>query len=501
MPCGPSLPLITFCRARPQLCAGIVLLVWTCIVRLPFLHVIHDDEAFYSVMASRWLRGDLPYVSSFDIKAPGLFALFAAAQAVFGAGLGVIKGLEIVCTAAGAWGLYRLLARHASMRAAVMASALYPVYSLVLLGVSSPCQIVQAALTVWAFALAFDSLSAKRWATAAASGLMIGLAITVKQTAAFEALALLGILTWKLRAWRPLLAFAAVAALPTLAFVAYFAAFGHLHDAFTAIVTLAGLRSQVDMSHAPAAWYLDALARLWHYPALIKPLLVITCGVALALLRRKRLNAAFALPIIDLTLVWYAAAAAAMLVVRSPEAWYAAPLIAPSLILFVVVLGHGIAFAPRARPLWTAAFIVAAVVQPLVIAAPSLAGRGYLGPPDWRGNERAAQALAGAGLRPADNLLVLSRGQYVYLLTGALPKARYFNAMHLLCRFPTPDADPLAAAFATRPKFVVMSDDSLALSCSEGDKLLRIRDVLAKDYIHLATVTGAWDHFGIYQIK
>ena len=501
MPPGLVSYLEVFCRTRPQLCAGVGLLVWTCAVRLPFLHVIHDDEAFYSVVASRWLHGELPYVSSFDIKAPGIFALFAAVQAVFGASLGVIKGLEIVFTAAGALGLYRLLARHASMRTAIWASALYPIYSLILLGVSSPCQIVQATLTIWAFAFVLDSLAGHGFKAAALSGLMIGLAIAVKQTAAFEAIALLSILIWRWRAWTPILAFLIAALAPALAFAAYFAVVGHGHDAFAAVITLAGLRSQTNMSQAPAAWYFDLLARVAHYPALIKPLLVVTCGAALALLRRKALRTAFALPLVDLMLIWYTGAVAGMLVVRSPEAWYAAPLIAPSLILFTLVLCHGVAFKPRQRPLWTAAFVALAVVQPLVVAAPSLAGQGYLGPPDWRGNVLAARGLVAAGLRPNDNLLVLSRGQYIYLLTGALPEARYFNAMHLLCRFPTPDADPLSAAFATRPKFVVMSDDSLALGCTQDRQLLRIREILATDYVPIQTVTGAWDHFALYRTK
>ncbi len=501
MPSGLSSRLLALYRARPQLCAAVILLVWTCAVRLPFAHVIHDDEAFYSTVAARWLRGELPYVSSYDIKPPGLFALLAAVQAVLGASLATIKGLEFVFTALGASGLHRLLARHASMRTAIYASTLYPVYSLILLGVSSPCQIVQATLTIWAFAFTLDSLSDRSWRPAVWAGLTIGLAVTVKQTAAFEALGLLGLLGWRLRAWRSIAAFIVAAMLPTLAFVAYFAAAGHLGDAFEAVVTLAGLRSQTNMSHAPAAWYLDGLARLAHYPALIKPLLVATCGAFLALLRRKRLNAASPLPLADLTLVWYAAATAGMLVVRSPEAWYAATLIAPSLILFALVLAHGIAFAPRLRPLWVAAYMAGAVIQPLMIAAPGLVGRGFLGPPDWLGNERAAQALVAAGLRPDDNLLVVSRGQYLYLLTGALPHARYFNAMHLLCTFPTPDADPLGAAFATRPKYVVMSDDSVALSCSEGSRLLRVRSILARDYLSLGTVTGAWDHFTLYRAR
>jgi len=493
--------LSALCRERPQLCAAVLLVAWTCVVRLPFVHVIHDDEAFYSTVAARWLRGEWPYVSSFDIKAPGLFALFAAVQTLFGTSLATIKGLELVFTVLGAFGLYRLLRHRAGLRAAAYAAGLYPVYSLVLLGVSSPCQIVQAALTVWAFTFTLDTISGASWRAAAGAGLLIGLAITVKQTAAFEALGLLAILLWQHRQWRPVTAFIAAAMLPAVAFVAYFTAAGHLNDAFAAVITLAGLRSQADMSHAPATWYLDGLARLGHYPALIKPLLVATCGAFLALLRRKRLNAAFDLPLADLTLVWYAAAATGMLVVRSPEAWYAATLVAPSLILFALVLGHGIAFRPRLRPVWVAAYLGAAIVQPLIIAAPTLVGRGFLGPPDWVGNQRAARALVAAGLRPDDNLLVVSRGQYLYLLTGALPKARYFNAMHLLCNFPTPDADPLGAAFATRPNYVVMSDDGVALSCSQGSRLLRVRAVLARDYVRVQTVTGAWDRFGLYRLK
>ena len=500
MPSSLSSRLIALYRARPQLCAATLLLLLTCIVRLPFLHVVSDDEPFYSAVASRWLRGELPYVASFDIKAPGLFALLAFVQALFGANFAVVKGLEIVFTAAGAWGLYRLLARYGSGRAAICASVLYPVYSLILMGVSAPCQVVQATLTIWAFVLAFDSLSTGRWTAAAVSGLMIGLAITVKQTAAFEAIACLGILAWRLRTWKPVLAFAVAVVAPTLGFAAYFVATGHFHDAFADVVTLAGQRSQIG-SQPSTAWYLDALARMEQWPLLFVPLLVAICGVVLALVRRERLNAPLALPVVDLTLVWYAAAAAGMLVIRSPEDWYAAPLIAPSLILFAMVLCDGIAFTPRARPVWTAVFAGLAVIQPLAFAAPSLAGESYRGPPDWRGDVLAAQGLVAAGLQPTDNLLVPSRGLSIYLLTGALPRARYFHAMHLLCRFPTPDADPLGAAFATRPKFVVMSDTKIAMGCTDKQQVQRIRAILAADYVPIKTVTGTWDQFALYRLR
>ncbi len=501
MTSGAIKSLSSLYRARPMLCVAVVLLVWTCLVRLPFLHVIQEDEAFYSVVASRWLRGELPYVASFDVKAPGVFFLFALLQPVLGASLLVIKGVEIVFTALGAFGLYRLLTKHASSRAGLWAAGLYPIYSLIVMGVSSPCQIIQAGLTIWAFAWAFDALASGKWSEAALSGLMIGLAVTVKQTAAFEAVALMGLLAWRLKAWRPVLAFAVAAALPGAGFVVYFAAAGHLPEAFTSVVTLAGLRSQTNITARDSAWYLDLLARLGHYPPLIKPFVIATCGAALALMRRKRLNAAFALPVVDLTLVWYAAAAVGMLIVRLPEDWYAEPLIAPSLILFACVLCHGIAFAPRWRTAWIAAYTLLAAVQPLAGAATKLFGSDYRGPPDWRANVVAAQALKAAGLRAQDNLLVLSRGQFVYILTGALPATRYFHSMHLLCPFPALDADPLAAAFATRPKFVVMADETFSMGCTDQTRLPRIRAELAKNYIQTAAVSGRWDRFTIYRAR
>ena len=60
----PALPFATvltgwrrLCRAYPNMLLFAAILAWTCVARLPFLHVLHDDEGFYSAVASRWLRG------------------------------------------------------------------------------------------------------------------------------------------------------------------------------------------------------------------------------------------------------------------------------------------------------------------------------------------------------------------------------------------------------------------------------------------------------------
>lgn len=103
------------------ICLSIALL--TLAVRLPFLHFIDDDEAFYSLVAQRWLHGDWPYTASFDVKPPLLFGIFALAQAVFGESLATIKGVEIVFTIWGAIALQRLLQRQGAHNVSLWAGA------------------------------------------------------------------------------------------------------------------------------------------------------------------------------------------------------------------------------------------------------------------------------------------------------------------------------------------------------------------------------------------
>ncbi|WP_155847608.1 ArnT family glycosyltransferase [Asticcacaulis benevestitus] len=476
-------------------------------MRLPFAHVIDNDEAFYSVVASRWLKGELPYSASFDIKPPGLFAIFAVAQMLFGSSLATIKGLEILFTAWGAYSLHKLMKRHGSPEASVLIGLLYPVFSLFFVGVSSPCQLIQAAFTIAAFVWLLDSgvAAARRQALLSAgwAGLMIGCACLVKQTAVFEALGLLGWLVWQ--AWlkkdvRPSLIFCAAAALPVMAFGLYFAVAGHLGDAIEAITMTAVQRSQLNMS-ADAGACPELILRFWHVMAIIKPVIVLIAGSVLALLRLRRLQLVFTGPLITLTLIWYAAVVVGLLVLRSPEIWYGYDLIPPALILFCGILCHGMAFSPHQRRPWIVAYSVIACLQPLLMDHKILFSDGPDGRPDYIGNVRAAQSLKAAGLRHNDSLLVLSRGHYVHVFTHAMPNARYFNAMHLWCVFPTPDKDPLAEALSVRPRFIVFSGTDYMIGCAQLDRLKIVEPVLAADYDRVAEVSGRWDHFSIYRRK
>ena len=180
---------------------------------------------------------------------------------------------------------------------------------------------------------------------------------------------------------------------------------------------------------------------------------------------------------------------------RSPDIWYGFVLIPPFLALAAIVLRHGVAFRPDQRAAWIGAYLLAAAAQPFLvpdaIAPSSLA--------DYTGSVRAAGALRMAGLKPGDNLLVTGRGHYAYLMTGALPKAKYFNAMHLMCAFPTPDADPLAAAFATRPDFVLASDPGIYMGCQLPERAAALNAELAAHYQAVSRVGGRWDSFTVYR--
>lgn len=483
---------------RPLLTTAGLLLLWTLLIRLPFLHVIHDDEAFYAVVAQRWLHGELPYVASYDVKAPGVFAVLAAFQALFGAHLLVIKAVEIAFTAWGALALYRLLRPVAGPVCAGIAVGAYPLYSLLMLGVASPSLLIEAAFTIEAFALALKADRAKdgqRLVFIALSGLIMGCAVMTKQTAAFTALGLFGWLAW--RGWRrreltPLALFCAAGLLPALGFALYFLACGHLRDAFDAVVVNALDRSQTNMS-APSS--LGAFRRVAQFPAFFKPILAISVGTLLALLRLPRLKAAVGAALTALLVIWSLSAALSILICRSPEIWYGFVLIPPFLALAAIVLCHGVAFRPQQRAVGICVYLLAAAAQPFLMPHAVTPP----GPADYPGSVRAAEALRAAGLRPGDNLLATGRGHYVYLMTGALPKARYFNAMHLMCAFPTLDADPLAAAFATHPDFVLASDPRIHISCQLPARAAGLQNELAANYVAIGHARGDWDSFTIYR--
>jgi hypothetical protein len=499
---------------QPLWFVSLLLLAWTCLVRLPFAHIINDDEAFFSVVADRWRLGEWPYVSSYDVKPPGLFAIFALVQAVFGSSLMVIKGLEIAFTALCAFCLYIMLARQGFRTAGLWAAGLMPVYSLTLMGVGGACQIIQLGLTAAAFAAMLEvgreTHRDKELIYAALSGLLIGSAIMVKQTAAFEALGLSVWLTWQaycsprarfFERLTHLIAFGIAAALPTLGFAAMFYSAGHFSEAFLAVVLAALDRGRLDMSSVDTSSKLDILRRIAEMTATFKPLLVIFAGTVLALLRYTELNKAVRSQLLDLTLIWLISAVAGILSITSIDVWYSFPVVAPFLILFSLVLSHGIGFSQAQRLKAFSLIGVLALMLPLVVEWKKLTISDLGGAPDYLMNEKVAISLKAYGLKPGGNILALSRGHYIYMMTRALPKARYFNAMHLLCRFPTPDERPLQVALSTQPQFMLGSTPDVVMGCQTKASTETINTYLAEHYDLKAVIRGKWDGIMIYKLK
>jgi len=62
----------------------LAVVAWTALVYLPFYGLDGPDDAFYVEAAHLWTKGAPPYVGAFDVKAPGFFAVLAAAQLAFG---------------------------------------------------------------------------------------------------------------------------------------------------------------------------------------------------------------------------------------------------------------------------------------------------------------------------------------------------------------------------------------------------------------------------------
>ena len=302
-------------------------LAWTLIVRLPLFRADSVDDASFVEIAHLWLRGVLPYAGVFDVKPPGLFALISAAEAVFGPRLEALRAVSISSDAVTATALFFLARRFGDMRVGVFAAILYPVLSLIVIGYDAYCPL--AALTTLAFLAALSPLSLI--CRAVLAGLAIGAAGAVKQTAGFEAVALLAILIGApegvgRRGWAALAYGLGVGVAP-LGFLIYFAWHGAAGALFADTVVAALLRPA---SATEGISFARGLARFLPLQCGLLPLTGLSL---LAMLRGRALKgAAPGLRGRPLSL-WLVAALASVIVQRSSFEQYLGAALAPALLL------------------------------------------------------------------------------------------------------------------------------------------------------------------------
>ena len=473
--------------------AGVVIaaVAWTALVRLPLWRMDGLDDAFYVEVARLWTRSLPPYLTVYDVKPPGFFALLAVAEAALGPTLDALRALAVVCDAATAVALLMLGRRFSAPAVGVTAAFAYPLLSELVTANDAYCPL--AALTTFAFVAALSRQPLVERALVA--GLLIGAAGAVKQTAGFEALALIAVLVGapeaEGRRWRPAAAFVIGAAVAPLAFLAYFAAQGGAGALFADAVVGALLRP------ASASEGLTFVAGLVRFFLLQKSDMVLFALVCLALLRRRILAAALPDAPLGALVLWFAAAAAGVVVQRSIAITYLGPTLAPALLIAGLGLTRAapeLARIPESIRL--AALAAASAAIALVHPGNDLSAR-YEG----AALAETAAAIRAKGWAPGDRLYVVNRGLWLYGALDAPPPTRFLYPGHTLCDFKDRGPGAVAEILASQPRFVVVADRRIHYVCEQADRWRAVEGALAASYRRVAHSAGAVDSFDVFEVE
>lgn len=481
-------------------------LVWTTLLRWASLGRISEDEAFFVIVGRNWLAGFPPYAHAWDVKPPGLFLLTALAETGFGPTFAAIKALTIVAVAATATALGGLAMRHVSRPVGLWAFFVYPVASLFASGDTMPAILVQTPFVALAVFALLEARRERAILWLLLSGLAIGAAGMIKQTAIFETAALVVLAGLfeiggggRGRAVaRAVVAIGLGALVVPLGFAAWFAANGLFGDFFDGAVIGAAGRLSGDPMVAAGSQELvqltvfDAIGRL---PAQIRPCLGLAALTLLAWMRRRRLSPAIDAGWFAVTIAWFAAAIVGVVAVKAMYDNYIHTALAPLTLAAGVFVFHGIEI--TATP-WRRIGQIAAAAG---VLAPSLLLKMPLAydPVDMEGVRAAAAIVRAAGGAGQDELLAPRRGLPINVETGSFPTTRWVHLMHLMCDLPVGGGvDPLATALATRPRFLAIGDPSRAMACEREDRIDELVATLA-GYRSIGVGRGPRDSWEIFE--
>jgi len=482
----------------------LVLLLWVLGVRYRSfdLGVSDADESLFILIGQAWLAGHLPYVAIWDVKPPGLFLLFAIAQEVVGPGILAARLLTAVAVFAGSLALFRFIRRHfAGDWMAPAAAFLYPAYTIILYGLRSRPEVLMAPLVILALDLALSERQGRSGGCGlrvVGCGLLLGVAVMIKQTAGFEALLAAGLVSLRVPgsrrwvSWQPLAKIAAAGALPSACFLAYFAHSGAAPALY--LTPFIGAASRLNGDGISFG------AGLWRFLPMCKPILPLFAGGLLLVAERRAL---FRMPDaagVRMIALWIAASAAGAVAMRSMYFPYFMPLVAPLLVASLLVLRTWAAALAAPAAKFTIAFAVVAVVggYPLAWFAKFEVydvGASHL-PAD------VARAMQAAGLRPNDTIYVVDQETTIYLFAGAALPTRYIQSDHLVCDFTLPDTEPdaeIRRIMASGPRFVVISHWRRWMVCERPDRVAIVDTYLARDYTLLTTLDDDGQSVDIYR--
>ena len=464
-------------------------LAWTVVVRLPLWRMDGLDDAFYVEVAHLWTRGVLPYVGAFDVKPPGFFAILAGAEALLGPSLDALRAVAVAFDALAAAAMFFLGRRFGGARLGLFAAILYPILSELVTSNDAYCPL--AALTILAFLAALSPLGLMK--RAALAGLFIGAAGAVKQTAGFEAVALLFVVVGAPdgagRRGRAALAFALAASVAPLGFLLYFA----WHGAAQALIddALLGALGR-PASASEGLSFVDGVGRAF---VLQKSVVAIFGLSVLALIRRRALRSALPLAPLGALEAWFALASLSILAQRAIAITYLGPTLAPGLLLAGLCLTKA---APELDPIPAAMRLVALGLASLATAL-AIPGNDLSARQESRALAAAAAAIRASGPTHGDALYVVNRGAWLYGALEMAPPTRYFFPGHTLCDFQQNGPGLLEEVLATAPRYLVVADRRLHYVCERKDRWRVVDAALKRSYRRIAPAAGEVDSYDVYQ--
>jgi hypothetical protein len=468
------------------------LLIWTALLRLPFWRHSGIDEIFFAVIGREWLHGGLPYVASFDVKPPGLFALFVLTQLIPVGTILPIKLLGCVAVAASSTGLFLIGRKYFSPEVSLFTALLYPFCTLFLSGTDVLSETLQEPFEIFAVLLLLAPSNQWSLRRIAIAGMLLGTAAMIRQPAVFD-LAALGLVVFILggaRRYVRVVYFLAGAAFVPLCFLLYYLVAGHVRELLDATFLGALARQQGDTT----PFYLG----IFGFFLMQRPMVGLLALTMLLWVHRDLVRQAGLARPVAIIACWLGGSALGVIAVRSMYDHYFLTLIPAMLLLSAVFVFHAggklTAWAGNAAP---ALLLAAVIVPPLVyvVMSPSIPGD------DLAVEQRAAERLRTDGLVNGDRILVLDGGLPIYLYANATPAVAVFHPEHLLCPFPGAGADPMVDALASTPKFIVIKRNNTHISCEMPQRVAELERTLRDRYTLADTVRGPDEAFELFRLR
>jgi hypothetical protein len=464
-------PLSSALAVAPSAGVALALLViWTLTLHLPGLGLRGGDDPFFIEVARLWRQGAPPYLNAFDVKPPGYFFLLALIETVLGPTQTALNALTVISEAGAAFCLWRLGRQLGVPAVGAFAAFAYPLLSQMLS--NNPGYPPLALATTAAFALATCD---QAWQIRVVlSGLAIGFALTIKQSAFLETLPLLWLLLREPEAqgrrMRGAQVFAGAVAVAPVAFAIVLAAQGAFAPFFADVVMTALQRPGLEPETTTQIFH--------HFVSVQKMVLPLVCLAAVGVWRYRELLLRAPVGRPEALVLWLAVSWVELLLQHARWALYLGPTFAPLLLLS----GAGVAKAVSAPALQR-------VSLALLLSATALSAYPFrywplLGPVDATDYAVAARAIRAENPLPGDRLLGIGllETAEVNTDTGLSPPTRYFYWVHLACDFPGAGPQKLREAMATEPRFLVVATHPYRPYCEDPTTWPFVRETLARHY-------------------